>query len=63
MSREEAKRLASERQRRYHARMRAEGLTRMGFWVPEDRKDQVTAVMENLRRGWIADGVYPDGDS
>jgi hypothetical protein len=52
----------AERQRRYHVRMRAAGLTRIGTWVPESRRLEFAKVIENLRKRWIAEGLYPDND-
>jgi hypothetical protein len=50
----------AERQRRYHARMRSAGLTRLGTWVPETRKAEFAKAVDTLRRRWIREGVYPD---
>lgn len=50
------------RQRRHHLRMRAAGLSRLGVWVPENRREEFHAIVRKLRAKWISEGVYPSDD-
>lgn len=51
----------AERQRDYHARMRAAGLTRLSVWVPKSRKADFKAKFKRLQRQWKREGSYNVG--